>query len=781
MQKHLNVMRIVIASTILLCSALSGHAQDKTTYCRVVVDEQARPLDYFNVVVRELPDSTYVSGKTGLNGVLELQNTFEGWKLVQISSLGYKDLSFFEDFSRPAQADTIVMKEATVTLDAVVVSGRVPIVTTSQGKTVVQVAGSMLQHLPEVQDILRRAPGMQVGGEGGVTIFGKGTPQIFIDGRESSYAELLLFQPSQILSIEIDRNPSARYDASYESVVRVRTTRRREGISGQIANNSYQGRRFSDVVSAQLQIANEKWVNYFSYQYSDQTSHDYAWNTEAIHLSENPMSDSIYSDGLYSSRQHSILYGSTFDITPRHQLLWQYSGTFSRSNSLSRQQERIFQSGSTQNMDADSRSDRNRQSHSANFGYRFAIDSVRTLNITADYARSMPRSHGTVSRRYIESSDEDIIAIDNLSTANVFSAKAEYTTPLWGAELLAGLRYGRIDSRNTTDYDSERNTTLLKSNNAAVYSTLGDKYTKWGWQAGLRGEFLNDDIRVDGQTLRDGWQNNLFPSLEFYTSELSKSVDLSLNYTSRISRPSVSQLNPSASYINSVVTGYGNPLLLATISHNVELGVMLWSHLSLAFGANYELNPSIYAGELSADGQSIAFKPLNVARSRSYLADATYNNQWGRFSMTLNGGVEFPHAKIPYLGETISVGKPSWYASINADLSIGKSTYLTGGFDYYGRGYALMTVMEPANNLTFGITQYVFDRRLQLSLSGYDLLRGGVGSGGNGWRDRYGFYETSQRTSSDSRMVRFSVRWSFNNYKARYNRRGNSGEYNRVN
>jgi hypothetical protein len=320
----------------------------------------------------------------------------------------------------------------------------------------------------------------------------------------------------------------------------------------------------------------------------------------------------------------------------------------------------------------------------------------------------------------------------------------------------------------------------LKSDNAAVYTTLGDEYAKWGWQAGLRGEFLDDDIRVGEQTLRKGWQNNLFPSVEFHTSELSKAVDLALSYTSRISRPSVSQLTPSARYINSVVTGYGNPLLLSTVSHIVELGVTLWSNLTLNFGAGVELNPSIEAGELSEDGQSIAFKPLNVARSRSFLADATYNNSWGRFSLTLNGGVEFPHARIPYLGETISVGKPSWYASVNADLNLGKSTYLTGGFDYYGRGYALMTVMEPANNLTFGVTQYAFRRRLQISLSGYDLLRGGVGSGGNGWRDRYGFYDTSQRSSSDTRMVRLSVRWSFNNYKARYNARGNSAEQNRI-
>ncbi len=265
------------------------------------------------------------------------------------------------------------------------------------------------------------------------------------------------------------------------------------------------------------------------------------------------------------------------------------------------------------------------------------------------------------------------------------------------------------------------------------------------------------------------------------TSELSKNLDFSLSYTSRIERPSVSELNPSASYVNSVVTGYGNPLLLSTVCHNFEFSATLWKNLTLTLGADYDINPSINAGELDEDGDAIIFTWLNVPRSRTYTIEAVYNNSWGPVSLTMDGGVEFPRTEIPYLGETTIVGKPSWFASINTDVKLAKNTSLTAGFDYYGRGYALMTVMEPANNLTAGITQYLFDRRLQLSLYGYDLLRGGVASGGNGWHDRYGFYETSQRSSYDTRRVRFSVRWLFNNHKAKYREQSRSEEFNRVN
>jgi hypothetical protein len=674
--------------------------------------------------------------------------------------------------------DSLTMQTEAVDINAVTV--RVPAVSSSQGKTVVRVAGSMLANLPEVGDILRRTPGLKVE-DNNITVFGKGTPQIFIDGRESSYEEVKLLQPQQILSIEVDSNPSARYDAQYSSVVRVKTTKARKGISGQIANHSYFGRRYRNITAAQLQVATEKWVNFFSYSFTNQKLHNYVWDADAIHLPENRITDSTYSDILNSSRRHSLLWGSTLDITSRHQLSLQYRGAFSSSDSRNNQQERLFEAGNLQNLEDLVTGHSNSSSHSANMRWRFAVDSVRTLEVTADWAQSTPQSRETVSKHYIESGERGTISIDNRSAADVFSAKAEYTTPLWGTNLLLGARYGYIGSHTTSLYNTNRTVTDLRNDNIAVYTTLGRKYTKWGWEAGVRGEFLNDDIHTNDKLLREGWQKNVFPSLNLYTQDLSRNFDMSLSYTSRIERPSVNRLNPSASYINSVVTGYGNLLLLSTVCHNFELGFTLWGDLSLTAGADFDINPSINTGELDDDGDAIRFIYLNVPRSRKFLVEATYDNSWGALSMTLNGGVEFPRTKVPYLGHETIVGRPSWYASIDTDLKLAKNTSLTAGFEYYGRGYDLMTVMEPANNLTAGITQYLFDRRLQLSLSGYDLLRGGVASGGNGWRDRYGFYETSHRSSYDTRRVRLSVKWLFNNHKAKYREQGRSEEFNRVN
>ncbi|MDE7076970.1 MAG: outer membrane beta-barrel protein, partial [Alistipes sp.] len=170
------------------------------------------------------------------------------------------------------------------------------------------------------------------------------------------------------------------------------------------------------------------------------------------------------------------------------------------------------------------------------------------------------------------------------------------------------------------------------------------------------------------------------------------------------------------------------------------------------------------------------FQPVNVDRSRFSTVDLTYSDRWGRFSLTLDAGMEFSRARIPYMDGTIAVGRPAWYAGADCDLEIGKNTFLTCGFRYYGRSYELMTTFEAKNNLSAGITQYCFGRRLQFSLTCNDLLRGMT----DRWFDLYGYYATSQDADRDRRYVRLAVRWLFNGHKQRYAQAGPSAEAQRV-
>lgn len=768
---------ILLWASLLLCGG--ARAQSDATYRRVVTNEQRQLLDYFDLLILNPADSALLHGEACFGGRLEVANPpVGGARRVVLRSLGYRDLSFLEEFDRPSSPDTLILEAEAIGIGDVVVTAAAPAISYSAGKTLVQVAGSPLQHLAEVVDILRRTPGLEAD-ESSITIQGKGQPLIYIDDRESSYAELQLLQPSQILSMEIDRSPSARYDAACKSVLRVRTKRSPNKLSGQIAGAAYFNRRFGEAAGAQLQIASEKWVNYFSYNYSGGTDHNYIESANGILLPGNELADTVRTESLFSRRIHSLLYGSTLDITPRHRLSWQYMGLFRHYKFKDFHREREYRPNEPADYSESHDVIRIRNSsQSAHLAYRFAIDSARIWKVEADYTHADPRTDQTVLRNRLPAGAVDRLDILNRSRSEVIAAKSEFTTPLWGGELLAGAHYGRIGSKTFSDYDGQTTNTRLKSDNIAIYATLEHEYAKWGWEAGLRGEFQNDRVHVNGVSLRDGWENKCFPSLRLYTTrELLRDFDFALSYTSRITRPTINELDPTQYYENNMVTESGNPLLRSTVSHSLGFMVSYRQKLTLTADLDFRRHAILRSGLLSDDGTGILFIPVNVDRSQFGNIDLTYNDRWGCFSLTLDAGMELSHARIPYLDGRITIGKPAWYGSANLDLEIGKNTVFTCGFRYCGRSYELMSVYEPTNNLTVGITQYCCGRRLQLSLLGYDLLRGT----NSRWYDRYNYYVSTTRPDRDFRMVRFKARWLFNGHKPRYTEAAQSAEAARLN
>lgn len=767
---------LFLCAALLLCGGL--RAQTDGCLRRIVVDSLRQPLDYFDLLIFDPADSALLFGEACFHGRFEVSAQGAGPRIVTLRSLGFRDLSFLEDFARPSSPDTLVMAAEAIGIGGVVVTAAAPAVSVSAGRILVQVAGSPLQHAAEMADILRRAPGVEAD-ESGIAVLGKGEPLIYIDDRRSSYTELRMLRPSQILSLEIDRSPSARYDAAYKSVVRVRTVRARNGFSGQVANIAYMARRFGDAAGASVQWAGEKWVHYLSYDYYHRSTHSRVDDTHGILLPGSELADSVRADWFFVERTHSVLYGSTCDLSPRHRLSWQYAGQFQNNDIDHVSQEREYRTGAVSDYLESTASEKRKQAyHAAHLAYRFAFDSARMWMIEADYTHVAPRSSQRVQQFWPASGLSDGILIGNRSRSGVFAAKSEFSAPLWGGELLAGAHYGRIDSKTFSDYDGLPTDTRLTSDNLSAYVTLGCDYDKWGWSAGLRGEFQNDRVRVDGVSLREGWESRCFPSAKFYTtSELLRDFDFALSYTSRVSRPSVRSLDPSLCYVNNMVSEQGNPLLRSAVSHSLEFMVSYREKLTLTVDTDFQRHAIISAGVLADDGQSILFQPVNVDRSRFSTVGLTYSNRWGRFSLTLDAGLEFSRARIPYMDGTITVGKPAWYGGADCDLELGKNTFLTCGFRYYGRSYDLMTTFEPKNNLTAGITQYCFGRRLQLSLSCNDLLRGMT----DRWYDRYGYYTTSQDADRDRRYVRFAVRWRFNGHKQRYTEAGQSAEAQRVN
>ncbi len=210
-----------------------------------LIDENRNPLPYANVVLLSLPDSVFVNGTiSGEDGSFTLEATSEN-QIVKISSIGYKTVY---KPTTPAQIGIVQLVSDAQMLGEVVVKGNIPVTRIKNDALETKVQGTVLSKAGTAEDVLAHIPGLQKKTDG-FEVLGKGSPLIYINGRKlRDIAELDQLTSEQIKSVEVVRNPGARYDATVGAVVRIRTIKRQGDGFGVSLRSSYNQSQNSDFI-----------------------------------------------------------------------------------------------------------------------------------------------------------------------------------------------------------------------------------------------------------------------------------------------------------------------------------------------------------------------------------------------------------------------------------------------------------------------------------------------------------------------------------------------------
>lgn len=155
-----------------------------------------------------------------------------------------------------------------------------------------------------------------------------------------------------------------------------------------------------------------------------------------------------------------------------------------------------------------------------------------------------------------------------------------FSTSLNKNELQSVATSGRIDT--IFNYSDEFE---FRENIGSLFFSIGSAISKKiDFKAGLRLE--NTNTEGVSNTLATKYENNylkLFPTL--YTSyKMNDKNVFSIGYGRRIDRPAFMAMNPFARYISKYYYTVGNPYLLPSFSHNIEIN----------YSNNRDLNLSLY-------------------------------------------------------------------------------------------------------------------------------------------------------------------------------------------
>ena len=611
------MMKTFTRLSALCCSLLFVQTMAAQKVTGRVVDADGQPLPYTNVVAMSLPDSAFVSGvMTGDDGTFTLDAKDEG-RLLRFSSLGYKTV--FADVK--ANVGTVRLDALTQVLGEVVVKSDLPKTRLKGEGMVTSVGGTLLEHAGTIERLLDRIPNVSAK-NGKIEVFGRGTPELYINGRKvRDNSELDRLSADNIKDVEVITNPGARYDASVTSVIRI-TTKKAVGDGFSLDN-----RLFGEVNDYGYLVGEDNLnMNYrtggldvgATLRASRWSQPDPKTIEQITYLEDTWRQrseiDQVYKDeNLYArlavsymfSQNHSVGISASYRRQP-----WSKAGGYMESTLTQdgTETERLRSDYTTSVQGTTLQGNAYYTGKIGKWGIDFNTDWMYTksnsmMNTVEDYTEvGQPTEHNDVTT-------------NNVPRSNLVASKLVVTAPLLGGEFSFGGEYSYSTRKSVYSVvpkgiiDDDRSRT--EEGLATAFVEYARQFGPLSAQVGLRYEhvdfdYYEDDAYVAEQSRTYG---DLFPSVAL--SAMLGKLGLQLGYSADISRPSYDQLRSNINYDNRYTYEGGNPFLVPTKSHNVNFAA---SYKWLTFSAGYSriIDPIIQHSETYNDDPAVAlFSQVN--------------------------------------------------------------------------------------------------------------------------------------------------------------------------
>ncbi len=350
--------------------------------------------------------------------------------------------------------------------------------------------------LPTAEQIISRSPGITVS-NGTITVLGRGKPLVYIDDIEMrSFTEIQMLKPGDIVSIEVDYNPSSRYKADVRSVIRIRTKRKRKNHTAlRLFDNAAFTREVSNMAALSVNYNRGKLGSYFNYVYSHLKNRCRYQDDYTLHEDGTDLVNTNFQRPVQIYNIHSLLAGVVYDVDTSQNITLQYSAGFNNSNRFSRSQALSSDSGGTEEVNSYEKKHGEYRVHNVSAVYNKTFADKSRFLLSADYGHGKS-DYLTVSEDVWTYGQADTRHESEFSTNNLLTLNSGYSfVALRNYDVDLGLRYDYIGSATEVetrhslqgipgnDMDND-----IKDRTLAAYINIVRKIGKFGLEAGLRME-----------------------------------------------------------------------------------------------------------------------------------------------------------------------------------------------------------------------------------------------------------------------------------------------------
>lgn len=749
-----------------------------------IIDENRQPVPYANVYLLHPSDSTVIGGGVSNEAGVFVIPYEQSPVLARISYVGYKTVYKLCDQS---EVGTIKMQPDSYTLNGVVVQGERPKVVLQGNSLMMNVEGTVMERLGTAEDVLTRVPMIAKRGEG-FEILGKGAPLIYVNGRKlRDLQELKNIQSDNIRNVEVIQNPGARYDASVNAVIIIRTKRAAgEGLGVELSSWSRSGRGYANNERINLTYRMgglELFANLFG-----------AYNRRKSH---GEFEQTIFADTLWviNNQQKNTVrnpflegrFGFNYQINDNHSFGGFYQNTYDYVKTRSEYDDDLLADGVAYDhlQNSSVRRNKNTPIHQANLYYTGKVGQL-SIDFNADYTFRRQQSRNQQQELSTEYEDRDVNT-ESQTRSKLFAEKLFVTHPLWKGQIEIGEEYTntRWKSRfeNQEGYIANSNNEQHESN-IAPFMELRQRLGRFQLSAGLRYEHVESEYFVGGQRRDEQCRtyDDFFPSFSVSTS--AKNLQLSFSYAKRTARPSYWQLSSDVTYENRLNLQTGNPYLKPVKYHNLNAMVM-WKWLYLMTNFSHCVDPILYtAGGLEDDSKVNFVTYLNYDHADwlTITLGAQKNVKLGNgitWTPQYNASLMKPWFTTTFNGHKKSFNHAMLTLQLGNIVSLPHDWLLQADFNMHTHGNTGSNIWVDCTNpmLSLSIGKDFFKRRLNVKLTGNDLLNGGINHVML-YSNRMMFRKMED---NDSRCVTLSLRYRFNVTPSKYKGTGaGNAEKNRL-
>lgn len=669
------------------------------------------------------------------------------------------------------QGDTLILDSVDIkeiNLDNIEVKGQVPQTKMGKEGIITIVKGTYLSMTGSLMNVLGQIPNVNVR-DGQISITGRGTPQIYVDGKMITNLYLLYnIRSEDIKDVEVITNPLAGYSSETLSVIRIRLNKKDDGWGGKVwsqarlrkhglntlLNPSVNYRRGGLDVSANI-------INYNFGNCIEQTGFMNIIDVVNQSYSQinkrkaNMRSASIQINYEFNKKQST---GVNIDVFKEKT---ESNGNIEYDNKSSDNSQRLIimkTKGKTEL----------RPNFVASAYYSGKIEKM-DIRFDTDYVHgsSMMSLHSIVDYgdintfRNVFSHDKD--------NHRMLASKLVVCYPIWKGSLESGAEYvntHRCETFNSEGANAANSDDDIVEKNIAGFLKYDVELADWQFSLGLRYENITArymNFQIHNKELNYD-QGNLCPSASIgYTRN---QLALRLAYSKKISRPTYKMLSGNRQYDNDYIYEGGNPFLSPTISKTLSLDA---NYKWLRFSSYYSVfNNYVSTMDERYGTESVLLTQHNISKCKSIMVSMGFSQKIGIWNPRYDVSVVKNDFDYSSFGINDNYSHPIWVFKFNNFIQLPWNMLLNLNYQYQTAGNDENKWMKPNNHLDLSIRRTFFKNKLTISISGYDIFQ----TNKTRWDVNYRYCFSSINRITDTRSLQIELIYIFKSVNSKYKGRG---------